>query len=218
MFLATRRKYAATMSRAWSVDAPASARTLPAALEDHEVVVERVLGERENVAPVLIHSAHLEVLLHEGAVLLGAAHVGAALELHELTVQEGRIRITQEDIDHHEGAPVGEEAPHAAELAGEDVVGDVMEAAVGHDEVEGRSDAQLLLHGDETRAAIEPPSVAHEPRVDIVAHVAQARRLESGRKEPRAAAEVEGKGALGQREGAQALPKVTALLPGLATR
>src|SRR5215831_15303813 len=88
----------------------------------------------------------------------------------------------------------------------------MMEAAVGHDEVEGRGGAQLLLHGDETRAAIEPPGVAHEPRVDVVAHVAQARRLESGREEPRAAAKVEGKGALGQREGAQALPQVPALL------
>src|SRR5215813_997962 len=174
---------------------------LPVALEDYEVV----LGKGEHVAGVMIHPPHLEVPLHEGAVVLGTTDVGAALELHELAPEEGRIVIAPEDVDHHEGAAVGEETPYTPELGGKNIVGDVMEATVGHDEVEGGGCAQLGLRGDEARAAIEPTRVAHESRVDVVAHVPQARRLEGAREEPGTAAEVEGQAAARHVESAQTL-------------
>src|SRR5215470_19384382 len=174
---------------------------LPVALEDYEVV----LGKGEHVAGVMIHPPHLEVPLHEGAVVLGTTDVGAALELHELAAEEGRIVIAPEDVDHHEGAAVGEEAPYMLELGGKHIVGDVMEATVGHDEVEGGGCAQLSLRGDEARAAIEPPRVAHESCVDVVAHVTQSRRLEGAREEPGTATKVEGQAAARHVESAQTL-------------
>src|SRR5262249_39225352 len=187
-------------------------RLLPA-FNDHEVVVDRIAGDGQHVRPLRVHASHRQVPGDEGDVLLVPSQEGAALEGTEGSPDDRPILGMGCDVDQQERSPARQDALDPLEYFGEGVVGDVVKAAVRHNEIEGTVAGDLVPRGYEDVPRVRPPRERDESVVDIVATLGQAGRREGAGEESGTASEVEDLASRREGQGLESATDAPPLLP-----